>query len=251
MSHPQPCPGLLLMDSPAKLNGNGPGRREIKFPFRRADVGTLRRVLESNCVPVSFSDEVSTVRSIYFDDPLLSACRANLDGVGQRTKLRLRWYDSPWPGGSFYLEIKWRRNLLTGKARLRLGSPACLSSVPFSALVSQLLDIVPDEFREELLRRSEPIVLVEYKRRHFVSRDRSLRVTLDYDLKFHDLCGRTAMHSAWPVGGEDLLVVEGKAPAGRQTELAPLLHPLSPRAARNSKYVLGCRALGLIHPRDY
>jgi hypothetical protein len=44
----------------------------------------LRRLLEVNGKRQVYNREVSVVRSVYFDDARLSACRANLDGLGRR-----------------------------------------------------------------------------------------------------------------------------------------------------------------------
>ena len=72
-------------------------RREVKYAIPQMDVGKLRNLLQTNCRRLIHNDRVSVVRSIYFDDARLSACHANLDGLGMRRKLRLRWYDSLKP----------------------------------------------------------------------------------------------------------------------------------------------------------
>lgn len=243
--------GLFLRSDPPQAHRASLGRRETKFPLHHADVVALQRVLESNCVPVFYNHAVSTVRSVYYDDPRLTACRANLDGVGQRTKLRLRWYDSPWPQHDFFLEIKWRDNRMTGKERLHLGSTDCLSSLPFRELSLRLQRVIPHSFQSEVLRRTDPVALVEYKRRHYVSRDGGIRITLDYDLAFYDQTGRLMPCADWPVREPGLVVVEGKTPPNRHSELSSLLYPFSPRPGRSSKYVLACRTLGLIPRSDY
>ena len=90
-------------------------RRELKYVFTRHDVSTLRHVLRQVCRPIVHAGPVSTVRSVYFDDPCLSACRANLDGIGLRHKTRIRWYDREHPADRFFLETKWRRHRICGK----------------------------------------------------------------------------------------------------------------------------------------
>ena len=109
-------------------------RREIKYAFPRMDVGKLRGLLETNCRRLIHNDRVSVVRSIYFDDVRLSACHANLDGLGIRRKLRLRWYDSPRPETDFFLEVKWRENRITGKHRLQLHAESTIAGLSYSIL---------------------------------------------------------------------------------------------------------------------
>ena len=106
-------------------------RREVKFTLPGADLGKLRNVLEVNCRRLVHNDPISTVRSIYFDDVRLSACQANLAGVGRRQKLRLRWYDSLKPGRHFFFEIKWRNNRITGKHRLQLQAAEPLTEMSY------------------------------------------------------------------------------------------------------------------------
>ena len=47
-------------------------RRETKFILPNADVGKFRRLLEGNGRRLVHNEPVSTVRSVYFDDPSLS-----------------------------------------------------------------------------------------------------------------------------------------------------------------------------------
>jgi VTC domain-containing protein len=221
-------------------------RREVKFALPGADLGKLRSILDANCRRLIHNDRISTVRSIYFDDLRLSACRANLAGVGKRQKLRLRWYDSLAPGKDLFFEIKWRDNRVTGKHRLQLRATQPLVHMAYRQIMDGLLETLPGRHIGQAVRSSEPIAIVEYRREHFASVDGSLRVTLDYDLAFYDQTGRTTVNTSFPHRLPNLIVVEGKTPVGRERELKELLYPLSLRAGRCSKYVHGCRLLGLI-----
>lgn len=221
-------------------------RREVKFTLPGADLGKLRDVLDMNCRRLVHNDPISTVRSIYFDDVRLSACRANLAGVGRRQKLRLRWYDTLAPGRDFFFEIKWRDNRVTGKHRLQMQAPRPLSEMPYREIRDGLIESLPDEHVASVLASSEPVAIVEYRREHFASRDGELRVTLDYEITFYDQTGRANIATAFPHRLHNLVVIEGKTPVGRERELKDLLYPLTFRVGRCSKYVHGCRLLGLI-----
>ncbi len=221
-------------------------RREVKFTLRGADLGKLRTILEANCRRLVHAGEVSTVRSIYFDDVRLSACRANLAGVGKRQKLRLRWYDSLRPGRDFFFEIKWRNNRVTGKHRLQIEACRPLVEMSYREILDSLMATLPREYLGQVLASSDPVAIVQYKREHFASSDGSLRVTLDYDLAFYDQTGRRYINTSFPHRLDGLVVVEGKTPVGQERELKRLLYPLALRVGRCSKYVHGCRLLGLI-----
>ncbi len=221
-------------------------RRETKYALSYADVGRLRGLFEVNCHRRIYNRSVSAVRSIYFDDAQLSACRDNLDGLGRRRKVRLRWYDSMQPGDTFFFEIKWRQGRVTGKHRLELASEQPLGQLTYKQIVAGLERIIPPELLGDVLLCCEPTVLVEYQREHFASDDGALRVTLDYDITFYDQTGKSRISTSFPCRLERLVVIEGKTPIGREIELPQLFYPFRVRATRCSKYVQGCRALGLI-----
>jgi hypothetical protein len=222
-------------------------RKEIKFTFPHADVDKLRGLLEANCHRLIYNQPVSTVRSIYFDDAMLSACRANLDGLGRRRKLRVRWYDTPRPGKLFFLEIKWRDKRVTGKHRWQLESEQALEQLSYRQIVRGLHEVIPSDFLGQVFTCGEPVVLVQYRREHFASDDGHLRLTLDYALTYYDQVGKSRISTSFPQRRERLVVIEGKTPVGREAELQQLFYPLSARMGRCSKYVDGCRVLGLVH----
>ena len=221
-------------------------RREVKYALPQMDVAKVRAVLDANCRRLIHNNQVSAVRSIYFDDSQLSACRANLSGLSIRRKLRLRWYDSLAPKRDFFLEVKWRDNRVTGKHRLQMRAPRDISELTYSELRSRLEVVIPDHLVRDFLKYDEPIVIVEYNREHFASDD-GLRITLDYDLTYYDQVARHSVSTSFPKRLEGLVVLEGKTPIGRESELRRWLYPLTPRVGRCSKYVHGCCQLGLIH----
>lgn len=224
-------------------------RREVKYTIQGMDAGRLRRLLETNCHRLIHNNPVSVVRSIYFDDARLSACRANLDGLGLRNKLRLRWYDTPRPTTDFFLEIKWRNNLVTGKHRLQIKADEPISEMPYSEICRNLDAVIPDHLVQFWSRYNEPTIIVQYQREHFATDD-GLRITLDYDLAWYDQTGRQSISTSFPVRQRDFIVIEGKTPVGREAELRRWLHPYAPRASRCSKYVYGCCQIGLIRENE-
>ena len=224
-------------------------RSEVKFTMSALHLECVRDTLECNCRRLIHNNRVSVVRSVYFDDFHLSACRANLDGIGERRKLRLRWYDSLAPRKTAFVEIKWRDNFVTGKHRLQVDSTSNIDSMTYSQMRHQFETSMPDYLNRDIYQFQEPIVLVEYRREHFVTDD-DLRITLDYDIAFYDQMGKTSISTDFPVRLEGLMVVEGKTPVGRERELRQWLYPLAPRASRFSKYVHGCREVGMIRDAE-
>ena len=220
-------------------------RRESKFALRRTDPGKLRSILAGNLRRQVHAGPVSVVRSIYFDDPTLSCCQANLAGLTSRRKLRIRWYDSPLPDTSFFVEVKWRENQITGKRRWQIETGQPLSTFSYREITSQIARSVGAGDRVLAWLLTEPVLLVEYRREHFVSPDGVIRFTLDHGLRYYNQSGRNYITTQFATDAHDLIVVEGKFPASREAELPELLHPFSSRVTSSSKYVLGCQLLGL------
>ena len=226
-------------------------RRETKYILPNADVGKFRKLLEGNARRLVHNEPVSTVRSIYFDDALLSDCQANLDGISPRRKVRLRWYDSLTPNDVLFFEIKWRENRATGKHRLELRARQEVRDLSYRKIFDELIDILPPQYIADLLKRSDPIVMVEYRREHFASADGRLRLTLDYDLAFYDQTGKRSISTSFQLPMPDMFVVEVKGPESCQQEVKEQLYPFTPRTGPCSKYVHGCCQLGLVPPRNY
>jgi hypothetical protein len=166
--------------------------------------------------------------------------------IQRRRKLRLRWYDSLHPGRDFAFEIKWRYNHVTGKRRLHVRSDKPLIEMPYEGIASALSEVLPEEYAVDLRRYPEPMVMVEYRREHFVSRTGCARITLDYDVAFYDQMGKPRICTSSAQRLQDFIVLEGKAPIGSERELRSLFYSFAPTAGWCSKYVRGCRVLGLI-----
>jgi len=225
-------------------------RRETKYVLAGCDVGQLRRLLLRKARRQIHQGPVSIVRSIYFDDPQLSACRANVNGLGHRRKLRLRWYDNLTPTQQLYLEIKWRENRVTGKQRLRVDSAQPIGNMRYRELLARLTELAPATFVGLLAKYSEPIVIVEYRREHFVTPDGRVRLTIDYDLACYDQLGKSRISTTFPARLREFAVLEAKVAVNDASQLASIWSPLALRASRCSKYVTSCRQFGHINSLD-
>ncbi|MCA9148889.1 MAG: VTC domain-containing protein [Planctomycetales bacterium] len=220
-------------------------RHETKYGLT-ADVATVRRLLLRNTRQEVYSGPVSVVRSVYFDDASLAACKANLQGLARRRKLRLRWYDQPTPSNQVFLEVKWRQGRVTGKHRLRVECASSIGEMTYGEIRKSIEPHLPSHLLSDWQRNWQPIVLVEYRREHFVTRSQDVRLTIDYDIAFYDQVGRAKIMTAFPWRDREFSVLEVKTAVDRAADTQHLWNPLALRASRCSKYVAGCRAIGLI-----
>lgn len=223
-------------------------RREVKFALPEADASALRSVLDTNCRRVRYRGDTSRVTSLYFDDARLSACHDNVEGSPRRAKVRLRWYDSDLPEPTAFLELKWREGQATGKERLEVSLPESPATTPFHALVRLLLESAAPRsvLREALTSRRDPVIIVEYERVYYEAVGAPVRITVDHDLVFFRQAGSRFLGRRFPARARGLVIVEAKTKVGEEHRLGSILHPLAPRVSRSSKYVMGCRAAGLL-----
>jgi hypothetical protein len=235
---------LRLLDSPTD-DGVTAQRAEIKFALRQSDIGKVRNILEVNCRRIVYNRVVSEVNSIYFDNCLMTGAQENLGGADRRTKLRLRWYDLPLPGTRAFLEVKRRHGRMIGKDRMAIDSQVPLAELTYDEIRTGLCEILPPRFGELLMLRPEAVLVNSYRREHFAVPGSPTRITIDYDIVSYAQSGYARPHRHFGVPLGDLIVIEGKAPRGSETELRGILYPLKLRVTRCSKYVQGCQALGL------
>ena len=213
-----------------------------------ADYDKLRSVLDVNLRRVSYDGATSLVSSVYFDDWRLSSYHDNVDGVGRRFKLRLRWYDSD-TGRSCFFEIKRRVDLMVEKWRIELESDVPLHRIPYAALVRSLGSILPSGAAELLACRPEPILISEYRRDYYEAVGVPLRVTLDRHLVSYRQDGASSVTKRFGHKSPDALILEAKSPPGEALSLREWLHPLVPSVTKFSKYAFGVQQLGLTAER--
>jgi len=128
------------------------------------------------------------VNNIYFDSFNLKHYHDNLDGVGRRLKVRIRWY-----GDLFgvienpILELKLRHNLNVGKLSYPLKSFTLDKNFTMNTLC-EVFDV--SSLREVLklyLKSLSASLLNTYKRKYFLSSNGNYRVTIDTDMLVYKL----------------------------------------------------------------
>jgi hypothetical protein len=130
------------------------------------------------------------VRSLYFDNPEATNYYEKIDGLRTRKKYRIRTYGHEWSDDlPIYLEEKGRYKERTFKHRIQIK----LEELPIFYDASrrfELLELYPgipliESFVFNTIRRlSNPVVLVDYLRRPFMSQyDMNFRVTFDSHLR--------------------------------------------------------------------
>lgn len=159
-------------------------RHEWKHEISYGDMLVLRQRLGT----VMKKDEHAQngkyfIRSLYFDNAADKALREKLDGVNNREKFRIRFYNHD--PSMIHLEKKSKQNGLGSK------ETADLTAAEAQSIVDGDWDWMKDADRplvRELYAKMQshglrPKTIVDYMREPFVYGPGNVRVTLDYDIR--------------------------------------------------------------------
>lgn len=223
-------------------------RHEYKFQISPQD----RQLLLSRLRPLGLEDPHASageyrVYSLYFDDLQDTALRQKLDGVENRDKFRLRYYNGDL---SFLrLEKKSKRGNLCQKRSASLPldqAKAVLAGRP--QVLKQCEDPLLMEFYARLCRGLRPVTLIVYRREPFVYAPGNVRITIDRDIRTGiyarclDAAQATLVPAAAPENGEPL-VLEVKYDAFLPDLIRQAIHLEGRPWTAFSKYVQ-CRRFG-------
>lgn len=159
-------------------------RHEWKHVINLADMIAIRQRLQA----VMQLDEHAKagkyfVRSLYFDTISDRALREKIDGVNEREKFRIRYYNQDT--SIIHLEKKSKRNGLGHK------QSAVLTKEEAQAIVQGDLEwmlqserpLVQELYEKMMTQGLRPRTIVDYEREPFVYGPGNVRVTLDYNIR--------------------------------------------------------------------
>jgi len=160
-------------------------RNELKHIITPADRAAICANLRAVAGPDAHTrpDGSYLVRSLYFDNPADCALREKLDGVNEREKFRIRYYNGD--PSVIHLEKKMKKNGL-----------GCKLSAPLTKEeVRRILDgdigwmpgsgrpLVVELYAKMKGQGLRPKTIVDYERIPFVYGPGNVRVTIDYNIR--------------------------------------------------------------------
>ena len=160
-------------------------RHEWKHEISRADLIAIRQRLRAVAMPDPHAkDGRYDIRSLYFDNLYDKALREKIDGVNQREKFRIRYYN----GDLSYISLqkKSKVNGLGTKFQEQITAAEAQSildgDIDWMAEASDrpLVQEFYSKIRAQGLR---PTTIVDYTREPYVYRPGNVRVTFDYDIR--------------------------------------------------------------------
>ena len=150
-------------------------RIEKKFVYQEGD-DNFRYFLLNSMIKKIYSNR--KINSIYFDTETLKNIWDNINGYGNRTKIRLRWYDN-LNNSDVFFEEKIKKNFSTIKKVKKLGN-----FKDFKDLENFIENNLHSNqlFSGKKLNLNK-ILYVTYDREYFLDYSKKLRFTLDQNIK--------------------------------------------------------------------
>ena len=159
-------------------------RKELKYNITNKDFYILQHNLnnlikkDSNC-----KGDYYTISSIYFDDYKKTSYNQVRNGISNRWKYRIRFYN--YDDSYIKLEKKHKVNGLTNKTCVRIDKQILNNILNNKIKVEKKNDKLLNEFivkmKKDLLR---PIICIEYDRIPFIYKLGNVRITLDYNIRY-------------------------------------------------------------------
>lgn len=220
-----------------------PPRYEIKIPLAPHYLAEVEAWLRFHPAQWRRAYPPRQVNNVYFDTAAYHGLNANLSGVADRAKLRLRWYGSQLSSitGS-HLELKRKAGMAGWKREADVAVALDLAQTPWLDFLHTLRAALPDIARAWLDDYAHPVLINYYRRAYYVTPDGTVRLTLDTELHAYDQRYSAQPNLCHPAHCEEVLVVELKAEMEHAARLSALLAHLPVRSDRYSKYVQGVLA---------
>lgn len=145
------------------------------------------------------------IRSLYFDNTADKALREKLDGVNNREKFRIRYYNLD--PSLIHLEKKSKRNSLGSKesAELTAAEAQAIVDGDWEWMRDADRPLVRELYSKIQSQGLRPKTIVDYIREPFVYAPGNVRVTLDYDI-------RTGLRSTDFLNPDCVTIPAGDAP---------------------------------------
>ena len=182
------------------------------------------------------------VNNIYLDTEGYNDYFDNVLGVSERKKIRVRWY-----GNTFgeikkpVLEIKIKKGLVGDKWSYKL-KPLIIDKNFTNSYMQSIFK--KSEISLPILESQKmvtPTLLNSYSRTYYLSADNRFRITLDFDLLYHEIDKRFNNFDKKPVKDKNK-IVELKYGISDDNGAKEISTQFSFRLNKNSKYVNGIDA---------
>ncbi len=164
-------------------------RFEKKFLVETYLINDIKAFLHFNLFSNSFPDR--KVTSVYYDDSEFNLLNDSIEGISNRKKIRVRFYNNKF--NNAFLENKIKFGELGTKEIKRLSEIDNLNQNLKIELISSNNEKYYLSIPSSIENVYIPQVIVEYKRAYYVNNS-DVRVTLDNEIRFSRICKEKGLH---------------------------------------------------------
>lgn len=187
-------------------------RYEIKIPLPARWLADVESWVRLHPAQWRVTYPPRQVNNVYFDTVRYAGLNANLSGVGERDKLRLRWYGTDTARiTAANLERKHKQGMVGWKVMSPVGAVFDLAETTWHTLVCDVRAAVLPEARQWLDVFAIPTLINHYWRAYYATPDDALRLTVDTVLCAYDQRAAACPNLMRPAYAQAPLVVELKA----------------------------------------
>jgi hypothetical protein len=183
------------------------------------------------------------VNNVYLDTFGAGHLADHLSGVGDRQKLRFRWYGRQDTHVQGILELKGKSGHLSWKRQCPIPRTFDLTQISWHDWMAQLRALVDREAAFGLLDIERPTLLNRYLREYSTTFDGQIRLTVDHEMRVYDQIAYHMPNLTLDIPIERRVVLEVKSDPSHLRRLSDLLTSFPLRVERNSKYVTGMQSL--------
>ena len=162
-------------------------RKELKYFITFNDFNIINNNLNSLLKKDKYcNDDYYQISSIYFDNYNMTSYNQVLNGISERWKYRIRFYN--YDKNYIKLEKKYKVNGLTLKESTVITYDTLNNilkrRVRIDSNNSPLLNELILKIKTEYLR---PVILIEYDRIPYIYKAGNVRITLDYNIRYTNI----------------------------------------------------------------
>jgi len=221
-------------------------RNERKFYLHSADAFIIERRLATVLKRDVHSSESFSylVQSLYFDDPSASSYFDKLDGIENRSKYRIRFYNNDF--SYIRLEKKEKLGNLCRKTSERISFEEATDFCNGQSSSKNFSSSLKGEFSHLVLHeRYRPLVFLSYQRKAFIYPAGNVRITLDSALHASRFSGKFSdfEKKSIPILDGTETILEIKFDSFLPPFISELFEDLPKQIAAISKFCKGVEAL--------
>lgn len=212
-------------------------RYEIKIPFPAEKTPEVMAWIHLHPEQWHTAYPPRQVNNIYFDTFSMANLHANLSGLSERSKLRVRWYGKNIERvEKAQLELKHKQGTIGWKSIYFIPGTLNLARYSWHHIMATLktrINAATNFFQ----RYPVPTIINSYYRNYYTSPDEALRLTVDTNLMAYDQqmsLHPNIRHLSLP---QPYIVVEIKTHPDNVERLTKVLSRISSRVTRFSKYI--------------